>query len=217
MSKEGGERKEKAVQTTSTVDSRMVVMTRGTGSVVDRFLARLHPYHRLFNLLSPLSAWLAPAAHELHLHMLSTAANYTVHASMRGMRKTDITVLVSDGFLFIEAEKKQPTQGGSPQLTAVHTPSVLHSLPPLGGAAAAPEEQSGMVESERRQTAMAAQPADAQLRYGETGSDRVESCILLPADSDVTALTARWVDGVLEVVIPRKQREASEAMNIEVL
>jgi HSP20 family molecular chaperone IbpA len=39
---------------------------------------------------------------------------------------------------------------------------------------------------------------------------------VLPGDSDVTAMTATWADDVLEVVIPREQREATEVMKIEI-
>ena len=158
--------------------------------------------------------------------MLSTAANYTVHASMSGMRKADMTVLVSDGLLFIEAERQHPTQEASPQLTADHTLSASRSLPQLGTTTPPAEQQlytpldfneKGEVQTERTPGGITAQPSDSRQQYRQIGLDRVESCILLPADSDVTAMTARWRDGVLEVVIPREQREASEAMKIDVL
>jgi hypothetical protein len=93
-------------------------------------MARLHPHHRLFNLLSPLSTWFTPAPLEMRLRMLSTAAAYTIHVSMHGMRKGDINVLVTDGVLLIEAERKHRPMGGSPQLPP-STPSLSHSLPQL--------------------------------------------------------------------------------------
>ena len=187
-------------------------------------MARLHPHHRLFNLLSPLSAWFppSPAPLDTRLRMLSTVAAYTVHVSMHGMMsKSDISVVVSDGVLLIEAERtEQSTSAAASQRRTHPTVSVSHShtLPHLRTAAQASqppidgEEVNGDGNLQPVPTAAAALDVNAQ----DAVASRVERCVVLPADSDVTAMTARWTDGVLEVVIPRRQREAAEAMSIEI-
>jgi HSP20 family molecular chaperone IbpA len=208
------------------------------GSRLQVLRSQLHHHHRLVDVLSalfPISNSFTPAPMEMSLYVSSSATAYTVQASMPGMHKSDFNITVDDGVLRIEAERSEKRFEDVPQLSA---PSAASPPLPAGQGTTATttsaktetvpdkDKDPGKIEAKRPQqegTAAAdgedspghaALNDDVTIHYGESFYGRVERSLELPEDANVTAMIAKYRDGVLEVIVPRQQRDSTTGRKV---
>ena len=220
---------------------RRLLSSRRLGGPREVIKTQRHHRHGLVDLLTalfPISSSFAPAPMEMNLYVSSTAKAYAVHASMPGMNKSDFNITVDGGILRIQAERNEqrfddllepssqsaatpplvPAQLGA-QSTA--TPSAVkgqarrdkdvgadeaEAKRPQAEGVEAGAEDHGMGES--------AHDDDVTVHYGESFFGRVEQSLELPEDASFTSMTAKYRDGVLEIVVPRQQHEAAVGQRI---
>lgn len=157
---------------------------------------------------------------EMTVDMFSTPTDYTVHASVPGINKKDISVTIEDGnVLRIEAERREerrerlPAAQSSPQARIKGTEQKQQESKEEQKEQQMPDSSSAMqTESTDNKT------DNDELKYHHIESyyGHVERRLQLPDDVDLERMTARHENGVLKITLPRVPEKKQQGRKIEV-
>ena len=187
-------------------------------------LSLLSPFSSAASLLSS-----SAALPSMSVDMLSTDAEYTVHASVPGVAKQDLKVTVDDGVLTIEAERREETKhsGGQhqQQQPSAASPSSTPSSSPSTTAHTDEKQREEQPVSSTAPTAASSDsaPMDGNddgnqpvYHHVESFYGHISRSITLPDDCHTAGMTARYEDGVLKISIPRVQERRQRATRLEI-
>ena len=218
--------KQTATTTTNNSNSSSAVVHRN--AVQPRLLSPLSlltPFSSASSLLSPRA--MLPS---MSVDMLSSATEYTVHASVPGVAKADLKVTVDDGVLTIEAERRKETKqsrrpSGTNSSNDNNNSNATSPRATSPSASTAPTDESKYEEKAQPASETSTDSAsmdthddegEAQYQHVESFYGHVSRSITLPNDCVTDGMLARYEDGVLRISIPRAQEKRQRGTRLEI-
>ncbi|KAI0670812.1 HSP20-like chaperone [Trametes maxima] len=137
---------------------------------------------------------------------------YIVEAELPGVKKENVNVRIGDGgrTLTIEGKVFARSTGELPQAEATETPSasVGSTGAPEGATEAAGAQTQAVTTKEAESTALSTE----RLFSGTSSFTRT---VVLPRPVDSNKVTAKLVDGVLTITVPKAEDIGSVQVNVE--